>query len=307
MNNQNPNTINMFKRQTSGTCACISCRQLISVSDPICPGCSRKNPSLWGYSRAVRGLGVDFGFTKIIIWGCVTLYLATLLADLEHIKNNGIFNLLSPSIRSIWLFGASGSLPVFDRGCWWTVLSAGWLHGGLLHIAFNMAWLNTLALQVAAAFGAGRLVIIYTIAIISGFLASSLAGEFLPASLHGAATAIGASGGIFGLLGAVVAYGQTTKDSAVKQEAWMLAIVMFVIGVITPQVDNWGHFGGFIGGYLISKVPGIVPCRPEGLEQLGLAIGSLVLTLLSILMAIAHAYTLNFFDLPAFRALLAPN
>jgi rhomboid protease GluP len=294
----------MFKRQTSGTCACISCKQLISVSDQTCPNCNRKNPSLWGYSRTLKGLGADLGFTKIIIGGCLVLYLATLLVDLEHIKNDGISNFLSPSITSLWLFGASGSRPVFEWGCWWTVLSAGWLHGSLLHIAFNMAWANNLALQVATAFGAGRLVIIYTIAIISGFLASSLAGEYLPSSFNGSSTAIGASGGIFGLLGAVVAYGQITKDFTVKQEAWTLAIVMFVIGVITPHVDNWGHFGGFVGGYLISKVPGIVPRQPEGLGQLGLAIGCLALTLFSILAAIAHAYTLNFFDLPSLKTLL---
>ena len=294
----------MFKRQTSGSCACVSCKQLISVSDQTCPNCQRKNPSLWGYSRILRGLGADMGFIKIIIGGCLILYVATLLVDLEHIKNDGISNLLSPSIASLWVFGASGSLPVFDRGCWWTLLSAGWLHGGLLHIAFNLVWLNQLALQVATAFGAGRLVIIYTTAIISGFSASSLVGEFLPSYFHGAANAIGASGGIFGLLGALVAYGQTTKDFTVKQEAWTLAIVMFVIGVITPQVDNWGHFGGFAGGYLISRLPGISPNRVEGTTQLILAIGCLALTLASILASIAHAYALDFFDIPTLKVLL---
>jgi rhomboid protease GluP len=301
MNDQNPNTINMFKRQTSGTCTCLSCNQLISVTDQACPNCQRKNPSLWGYSRTLRKLGVDFGFTKIIIWGCLILYAATLLVDIEHIKNGEISNILSPSITSLWVFGASGATPVFQWGGWWTLLSAGWLHGSLLHVAFNMAWASNLALQVATAFGAGRLVIIYTVAIISGFLASSLAGAFLPSSFHGASTAIGASGGIFGLLGALVAYGQTTKDFTVKQEAWTLAIVMFVIGAITPQVDNWGHFGGFVGGFLISKIPGISARKPEGTGQLVLAIGCLALTIFSILTAIAHAYTLNFFDLPALQ------
>lgn len=294
----------MFKRQTSGTCACFFYNQLISVNDRTCPNCKHKNPSLWGYSRVVRGLGADLGFTKIIMGGCLVLYLATLLVDLEHIKNDGISNLLSPSIASLWLFGASGSKPVFEWGCWWTVLSAGWLHGSLLHIAFNMAWVNDLALKVAEAFGAGRLVIIYTVAIISGFLLSGLAGEYLPSSFQGAATAIGASGGIFGLLGALVAYGQVTKDAAVKQELWLLAIVMFAIGFITPQVDNWGHFGGFAGGYLISRVPGISPRQPEGLGQLGLAIGCLAITLLSIFASIVHAYTLDFFDLPTLKMLL---
>jgi rhomboid protease GluP len=293
----------MLKRQTSGSCACFSCGQMISVKDRICPSCKRKNPSLWGYSRTLRGLGADLGFTKIVIGGCIFLYLATLLVDLEHIKNAGISNILSPSIISLWLFGASGSVPVFKFGCWWTLLSAGWLHGSLIHIAFNLVWLNNLAPQVAKAFGAGRLVIIYTMAIISGCLISSLVGAYLPSFFHGSSTTIGASGGILGLIGALVAYGQTTKDSAVKQENWTLAIVIFVIGIVTPQVDNWGHFGGFAGGYLIGKIPGISPRQPEGIEQLGLAIGCLALTLFSILAAIAYAYNLDFFDLPALKML----
>jgi rhomboid protease GluP len=296
----------MFKKQTSGCCACFSCRQMISVRDRICPSCNRRNPSLWGYSRTLRGLGPDLGFTKIIMGGCVALYLATLLVDLEHIKNAGMLDILSPSMPSLWLFGASGSIPVFQRGCWWTVLSAGWLHGSLLHIAFNMALVNDLALKVAQAFGAGRLMIIYTIAIISGFLISSLAGAYLPSYFHGASTAIGASGGVFGLIGALVTYGQVTRDSAVKQELWMLAIVLFVIGVITPRVDNWGHFGGFVGGYLISKVPGINPSQPEGMRQLVLAIGCLALTLFSILAAIVYGYNANFFGLP-FLQILRPQ
>jgi rhomboid protease GluP len=294
-----PTIITMFKKQTTGCCACFSCRQMISVRDRTCPSCNRRNPSLWGYSRALRGLGPDLGFTKIIMGGCVALYLATLLVDPNHIKNTGMFNFLSPSTPSLRLFGASGSEPVFKLGYWWTVLSAGWLHGSLLHIAFNMALVNDLALKVAQAFGAGRLVIIYTIAIISGFLISSLAGQYL----HSHSYAIGASGGVFGLIGALVTYGQVTKDSAVKQELWMLAIVLFVIGVITPQVDNWGHFGGFVGGYLISKVPGINPSQPEGMRQLVLAIGCLALTLFSILAAIVYGYNANFPDLPSLQIL----
>lgn len=296
----------MFKRQTSGSCVCISCGQLISINNTTCQHCGIKNPSLWGYSRTLRQLGVDLGFTKFVIWGCLALYLATLIVDLPHITNVLPANILAPSRVSLLIFGASGAMPVFQFGFWWTVLSAGWLHGSLLHVAFNLLWFNNLSLQVAQAFGAARLVIIYTIAIISGFLLSSTVGQFLPASFHGASVGIGASGGVFGLLGALVAYGQTTKDAAVKQEAWTLAVVMFIFGVIDPQVDNWGHLGGFIGGYLVSRVPGISPQKKVGWWQIGLASGCLALTVLSILASIINAYKFGFFGLNALQV-LSPN
>ena len=63
----------------------------------------------------------------------------------------GLFSMLSPSSRALFLFGASGALPVFAGGRWWTILSAGWLHGGLLHIFMNMMALRQLAPAVAEA------------------------------------------------------------------------------------------------------------------------------------------------------------
>ena len=65
----------------------------------------------------------------------------------------------------------SGADPVFELGRWWTVLSAGWLHGGVLHILFNMMWVRQLGPATADIYGPGRMVIIYTIAGAVGFLA----------------------------------------------------------------------------------------------------------------------------------------
>jgi rhomboid protease GluP len=286
----------MFKRQTSGSCVCVFCNQLISVNNAVCPNCKRKNPSLWGYSRTLRKLGADLGFTSIVTWGCIFLYLATLATDFQ-IGENARSNFLAPSNASLLIFGATGSIPVFELGRWWTVLSAGWLHGGLLHILFNLLWIRSLSFQVAEAFGSGRLVIIYTVAIITGCLLSSSTGYFLEGlPLQGSKISIGASGGVFGLLGALVAYGQITGHFATKQQAWTLAVVMFIFGLVMPQVDNWGHFGGFLGGYLVSWVAGIDPRQPEGMRQLFVAIACLALTVISIAASLVHAFAFNFFD-----------
>lgn len=267
----------MFRRQTNGSCICMFCNQIVSVNQATCPHCHRKNPSLWGYSRSLRRLGGGMGFTVIVTWGCITLYLITLLMDLSNISNNTeSFSFLIPSSSSLIMFGASGIYPVFKLGHWWTILSAGYLHGDLLHIAFNLISVRHLASEVARTFGFGRLVIIYTASIVNGFLLSNLVHFFLLSPIE---IAIGASGGVFGLLGALVAS---------KQITWTYAVVIFLSGFLIPNVDVSGHLGGFLGGYLISRISGLNPRYREGSRQLFLAIICLALTALSILASIVY-------------------
>ena len=85
------------------------------------------------------------------------------------------------------MFGASGAIPVFGYGRWWTILSAGWLHGGALHILFNMMWVRQIGPAVADIYGAGRMVIIYTVSCATGFLLSSFMGAYLPIPFLGGA------------------------------------------------------------------------------------------------------------------------
>ena len=68
----------------------------------------------------------------------------------------------SPNGRVLQMFGASGAFPVFFRGDWWTVLSASWLHGSLLHILFNMMWVRELGPATSDIIGPSRTIIIYT-------------------------------------------------------------------------------------------------------------------------------------------------
>ena len=289
-------TFKIFKRQNSGSCICVFCNRLISVNQATCPNCSSKNPTLWGYSRSLRRLGSDLGFTTIVTSGCMALYLGTLLTDLGNISSGGEFDFLAPSQQSLMMFGAAGAIPVFKYGHWWTLLSAGWLHSGFLHIAFNLSWVHYLAPKVAKAFGSGRLVTIYTVAIVIGFLLSSLVKHsfpWLPEPLQGSDWAIGASGGVFGLLGALVAYAQITGNFRDRNEALTHTVVGFLYGLILSasslqRVDNWGHLGGFLGGYLISWIGGLNPRYREGLRHLFLAVICLGLTVLSILASIVY-------------------
>jgi rhomboid protease GluP len=277
----------MLKRQRTGSVVCPSCGKLVGVNDEKCLNCGRRNPGLWGLTPIFRKLGQDFGFTNAVIGGCVVLFSISLLMDPSAIGMSGLFRLLSPSTKSLFLLGASGEIPVFGLGRWWTVFSASWLHGGLLHILFNMLWVRQLAPETAEAYGPARMVIIYTLAGACGFLLSSVVGHFLfflPSFLGGARFTIGASASIFGLLGAMVHYGRRRGSSAVGRQALGYAVLLGLFGFVMPGIDTWAHLGGFAGGYAMARW--LDPWLPERVDHVIGAFACLAVTVAAIVASV---------------------
>ena len=99
-----------------------------------------------------------------------------------------------------------------------------------------------------------------------------------------------ASASIFGLLGATVHYGRRRGSSAVGREALSYAVVLGLFGFVMPGIDNWAHAGGFAGGWLMAKI--LDPLKPERLDHLALAVGCVLLTLLSIAASVLHGLSL---------------
>jgi rhomboid protease GluP len=261
----------MLGRQRSGSVLCPSCGKLVGVNDEVCLNCGRRRPGMWGLTAMVRHLGKDLGFVQAVIVGNAFLYLAMLAVDPSHIQNHLPFEIGAPSRESILRFGAAGTIPVFWLRRWWTLLSAGWLHGSLLHIGFHLYWIRFLAPETAELYGPARTVIIYSIASITGFLASSLLG---------APFTLGASAPILGLLGAMVYYGRRMGSGVVGRMAWSYAIYMIVFGFLIPRVDNWAHLGGFAGGFLAGLL--LDPRKPESGNHAVAAILCLAATVASI-------------------------
>ncbi len=285
----------MFKRQTTGSVVCASCGSLVGVNDEQCYNCGRRNPGLWGWGPVLRRLGNDLGFVTLIIYGCSVLYalgvLLTVATGGNVLGGGNPLGILAPGGGVNLMLGASGAEPVFGRGFWWTVLSAGWLHGSILHILFNMMWVRDLGPATADSYGASRMVIIYTAASVCGFGLSSVLGLFsLP--LFGAYLTVGASAPIFGLLGALVLSGQRGGGSMLHAQALNYAIILFVFGFIMPGVDNAAHAGGFIGGYLAGMI--MDPRKPERLNHMVIALGCLAATALAILASVVSIAPLLF-------------
>jgi rhomboid protease GluP len=273
----------MFSRRTTGSVVCPSCGSLVGVRDDRCYSCGRVNPGLWGFAPALRQLGADLGFVPLVMGASSVLYVLTLLASGRELTviDRGL-SILAPSPRALILFGASGALPVFGFGSWWTVLSATWLHGGLLHIFFNMYWVRMLGPATADIIGPARTVIIYVVSGVAGFLLSSAMGYYggpIP-MLRGANITIGASASIFGLLGALVHYGRLSGSSLIRGQATQYAIILFVFGFFMPGIDNYAHAGGFAGGYAASAL--FNPLTRERGDHVLLAVVCLAATFLSI-------------------------
>jgi rhomboid protease GluP len=249
---------------------------------------------MWGFGAALRALGRDLGFVKLVISASIVLYIASLARDLQGIESGSLM-IFQPSWESLFLLGGSGYQSVFVFGRWWTVLSAGWLHGGLLHIIFNMMWVRSLGPATAEAYGAGRMILIYTAGSIAGFLFSSAALVFVPfipflgkilgfLGLAGAWRTIGASAPIFGLLGALVYYGRRTGSSSAYREFIGYAILLGAFGLLFPLVDNQAHLGGFVGGYLMGKF--LDPREPERGDHLFWAVLCLAATGVAIVVSV---------------------
>jgi rhomboid protease GluP len=243
----------MLKRRTSGSVVCPSCGSLVGVRDDKCYTCGRSNPGLWGFGPALRQFGTEFAFGPVVVGTCVTVWVASLLLSGGAIGRGGLFSMLSPSRDALFLLGASGSPVVFGLGRWWTVLTAGWLHAGLLHIAMNMYWVWQMGPAITDLFGTSRTVIIYVVGGIAGFLLSSVAGAYFPSLpfLAAGGLTVGASAPVFGLIGAMYHYGKM-GSSSIRQIATSIMIQAVIFGLLVPGIDNYAHLGGFAGGYFTS-------------------------------------------------------
>lgn len=283
-------------RQKTGSVVCASCGSLVGVNDDKCYTCGRRNPGLWGFGPVLRRFGSDLGFTTAIVYGCAIVFTLSLLLTVlsgGNLMGGSIFSILGPNDFAAYALGASGAAPVFQYGRWWTLLSAGWLHGGALHILFNVMWVRQLGPAVGDIYGAARMVIIYTLSSISGFLLSSFLAYYTSIPFFsGGWLTLGASAPIFGLLGALVHYGRRGGSSLVGSQALNYALILGVFGLIMPGIDNSAHLGGFIGGYLASMW--LDPLKRERMDHFVGAAVCLLATALAIIVSLATALPLLF-------------
>ena len=267
-------------RQVQGSIVCAQCNQLVGVNEETCPFCGAWRPGLFGWAPVLRSvIGTRLDQITLIVGATVTLYVLALLLQPEAIMEvSGFLSILSPGGRALYQLGMTGGVA-WELGWWWTLLTAIYLHGGLLHIFFNVMWIRNLGPVASDAYGPARAFVLFNISGAAGFLVSN--------TMSGAPT-IGASGAIFGLLAALIVYGQKRGQSMLTKPLWQWAIILGVFGFVMPSVNNWAHGGGFVGGWLAAQFMGF---SDEHRESTSVMLTSLVLILLT-----AVGFVLSFFN-----------
>lgn len=271
-------------RKTTGAILCPSCGRLTHASAPVCLVCGRRNPGMWGFTGPLRQLFRSWNFTNAVTLACVVLYIATLVFDpAAALRPRGIFDVFAPSNRALWAFGAAGTIP-WQAGHWWTILTAIYLHGGILHIVFNLLWVRQLGPEVERYYGPARLVVIFTLSGVAGFVASNALD--VPFT-------VGASGSIFGLLGALVAYGRRRGGAFGRlqlQQYGQWALVLFIAGFFMAGVNNFAHAGGFVGGFASGLALSLAERRAETTVDWLLASAAIVVTIAGFALALFAAF-----------------
>jgi len=240
---------------------CPHCRAFITTKDRVCPYCNaevgaraidRRSPG-----PILGGMISHAQFTTVVILLInVGLYLGTVIAS-SRAGNNQAFLNLDP--ETLLDFGAKFRAYILG-GQYWRLVTAGFLHGGLLHIGMNMWVLFDVGAQVETVYGTARYLVIYFVGSVLGFIFSTMWNPYL---------SIGASAGLMGLIGAMIAFGihhRSAIGAAIRGQYIRWVIYMLIIGILPGlQIDNAAHIGGLAGGFGVAYVAGLQ--RVEGSWQ----------------------------------------
>ncbi len=195
---------------------------------------------------------------KVIIYTNIIMFVISLIFSKEqlHFSWNPLL-FLSPSSDKLIFLGASGKSIIIKYETWRSIITANWLHGGLLHLLFNMLALRTLIPLVIKEYGIARMFSLYSLTGMAGFLLSYVGNVNLT---------IGASSGVCGLIGTLLYFGKSRGGQwgrLIYKETigWVLSLIVF--GFLIPNINNWSHAGGLFSGIILGWVFGYNEKRRE--------------------------------------------
>jgi membrane associated rhomboid family serine protease len=219
-----------------------------------CPNCARQRTPV----KTMRSIAVDPIVTYALIAINVLVYVGTSASGsaLGGSSNGSVYT----------KFALDG--PDVAAGDWWRLITSGFLHYGLLHIALNMYILWWLGRELEPSLGHVRFAALY--------FASMLCGSFGALLLSPDALTAGASGAIFGLFGAAFMIGRARGIDVMRNGIGPLIAFNLVFTFVVSNVSIGGHLGGLIGGGLAgaaieyfghrrrSPLPGLAVCALLG-------------------------------------------
>ncbi|HEX2948407.1 MAG TPA: rhomboid family intramembrane serine protease [Armatimonadota bacterium] len=193
-------------------------------------------------------------FIPVLTYSLMAICILVFLGMIFVSGMRGLFSSIPVTVLAEWggLYG-----PFVQAGQWWRVITVAFLHGSGIHLAMNMLAMYYFMSPLEAWQGRWRLAAVY--------LASIIAGSLLSLSIHPTIVGVGASGGLFGMLGFMSAillrYRQMMPErTRTELFKWLKSILFYnLIFSLIPGIDWAAHLGGLIGGFLIGYVLAIPP------------------------------------------------
>ena len=241
----------MFGRGERRPQLCPACGALVGISATRCHVCGAN--LRFGLAAWSKGLSEFFGghapVTTAVLILNVIVFAAEVMGTMHAGKMGGLSILWGMDGETLYRLGACYGPSIFIGHEWYRLVTAMFLHGGLIHIGFNMMVLVDIAPMVEEVYGSARFLFLYVAMGIASFLVSAWAGHF----------SIGASGAIMGIIGLLIAIttrrgGMQMKELRARLISWVVTI--FALGFLMTgmRTDNWAHFGGLAAGFLLGKV-----------------------------------------------------
>ena len=231
---------------------CPACGALVGTTATKCYQCGAS--TTYSFSAASRTLSRWMPQTSPVTYAmlsiCCLMYVLSLVITLKFTggagMGGGMMNLGGIATRVNFRLGAS--LPIaYDIQQPWRFITAIFLHGGLLHIGFNMWVLMDIGPMVEELYGSARYFFLFVVTGAAGYAVSSFFGHL----------SVGASGSLLGLIGVLLA--ATTGRKSLAAQALRSALIRWlvyigVLGLLMSGTDNAAHAGGLAAGYLLGRV-----------------------------------------------------
>jgi membrane associated rhomboid family serine protease len=188
--------------------------------------------------------------TTLIAISCIATYATVLVWQ----KQVGLVPgpTLQPHTYALWRFGSEFSPDILDKGQWWRLMTATFLHGGILHIVMNMMSLWSVGVYLEDTLGKAKTLALY---LLLGACASTFS---LWWHTHdgGIGNSVGASGAICGLIGVAIGFSMRHRNAARHLQSHYVgwAIWIVILGMSGMRIDNAGHVGGLVPGVLLGLV-----------------------------------------------------
>jgi rhomboid protease GluP len=230
---------------------CPACGALVGIHATRCHECGAS--LRFGLAAWSKGLSEFFGghapVTVAILIVNVVMFAVELMGTLQTGQGGGLSILWGMNGETLYRLGACFGPSIFQGHEWYRLVTAMFLHGGLIHIGFNMMVFLDLGPIVEEVYGSARYLFLYVVMGAFSFLVSALAGHF----------SLGASGAILGLVGLLIAITTKRGGSAMRELrsrliSWVVTI--FAMGLLFTglRTDNWAHGGGLAAGFFLGKV-----------------------------------------------------